>query len=81
MDTFLIVISIILCVIGALVSFMSKFIVRKMKIASSQVIKGIEDEKAIESLKEQKAIMKVKLVGAAIFIPGMIVLYIILKGI
>ncbi|NLF36708.1 MAG: hypothetical protein GX584_06110 [Clostridiaceae bacterium] len=81
MDTFLIVISIILCVIGALVSFMSKFIVRKMNIASSQVIKGIEDEKAIESLKEQKAIMKVKLVGAAIFIPGMIVLYIILKGI
>ena len=80
MDTFLIVISIILCVIGALVSFMSKFIVRKMNIASSQVIKGIEDEKAIESLKEQKAIMKVKLVGAAIFIPGMIVLYIILKG-
>lgn len=81
MDTFLIVISIILCVIGALVSFMSKFIVRKMNIASSQVIKGIEDEKAIESLKEQKAIMKVKLVGAEIFIPGMIVLYIILKGI
>ena len=81
MDTFLIVISIILCVIGALVSFMSRFIVRKMNIASSQVIKGIEDEKAIESLKEQKAIMKVKLVGAAIFIPGMIVLYIILKGI
>ncbi|HXK71679.1 MAG: hypothetical protein PHY13_08785 [Clostridia bacterium] len=80
MDTFLIVISIILCVIGALVSFMSRFIVRKMNIASSQVIKGIEDEKAIESLKEQKAIMKVKLVGAAIFIPGMIVLYIILKG-
>ncbi len=79
MDTFLIVISIIVCVIGALVSFMAKFLVKKMKLAYKQTIKGIDDEKNLESLKQQKAIMKVKLVGAAIFLPGMITLYIILK--
>ncbi len=79
MDTFLTVISILICVVGALVSFTAKFIVKKMKLTQRQVIKGIDDQKNLESLKEQKAIMKVKLIGAAIFLPGMIVLYLILK--
>ncbi|MBP7344585.1 MAG: hypothetical protein KA982_07660 [Clostridia bacterium] len=79
MDTFLTVISILICVVGALVSFTAKFIVKKMKLTQRQVIKGIDDQKNLESLKEQKAIMKVKLTGAAIFLPGMIVLYLILK--
>jgi len=79
MDTFLTVISILICVLGALVSFTAKFIVKKMKLTQRQVIKGIDDQKNLESLKEQKAIMKVKLIGAAIFLPGMIVLYLILK--
>ncbi|MDD4503106.1 MAG: hypothetical protein PHN87_08490 [Clostridia bacterium] len=79
MDTFLTVTSILICVVGALVSFTAKFIVKKMKLTQRQVIKGIDDQKNLESLKEQKAIMKVKLIGAAIFLPGMIVLYLILK--
>ena len=79
MYTFLIIISIVVCVIGALVSFTAKFIVKKMNLTEKQVIKGIDDQKSLESLKHQKAIMKVKLIGAAIFLPGMIALYIILK--
>jgi hypothetical protein len=61
MDTFLTVTSILICVVGALVSFTAKFIVKKMKLTQRQVIKGIDDQKNLESLKEQKAIMKVNL--------------------
>jgi len=79
MNTFLTVISITVCVIGAAVSFGAKYLVKKSNLAKKQVIKGIDDEKVVESLKEQKAVMIVKLIGAAIFLPGMIVLYILLK--
>ena len=80
MDTFLLVLSITLSVIGAGVSFLAKVIVKKMNLSERQSIKGIEDSKSLGSLKQQKAIMKVKLIGAGIFLPGMIMLYILLKS-
>jgi hypothetical protein len=79
METFFTVIGITLAAAGAVISLFAKFITGKLDIAKKQIIKGIEEGKPKEDLKLQKAILKVKLIGAAVFVPGMIILYIILK--
>lgn len=71
MELFLKILGLILMTAGAAIVFAAKPICKGMDLAKKQVIKLEADKGTIEKLKEQKAIMKIKLVGGAVFLPGM----------
>ncbi len=62
-----------------MITLFAKFIVKKTNFANKQKIKGIDDQENLDVLKEQKAQMIVKVIGFFVFLPGMIMLYLILK--
>jgi hypothetical protein len=74
MELFLKLAGIVLAVAGAVVVFAAKAIAKSRGMAQKQVINLDIEGEAMESLKLQKAIVKVKLIGGAIFLPGMLVI-------
>ena len=77
MDLLFKISAIILTLFGVVIVYGAKIIVKKFDLASKQVIKleGIEEEKEKE-LKELKALARVKVYGAIVFLPGMILILI-----
>ena len=74
MDLFLKIAGIVLAIAGAIVVFAAKPIVKSRNMAEKQVV-GLEiDGEALENLKLQKAIVKVKMIGGIIFLPGMLLI-------
>ncbi|HPJ22232.1 MAG TPA: hypothetical protein PLH18_07780 [Clostridia bacterium] len=74
MDLFLKIAGIVLAIAGAIVVFAAKPIVKARNMAEKQVV-GLEiDGEALENLKLQKAIVKVKMIGGIIFLPGMLLI-------
>mgnify|MGYP001499235459 CR=1 FL=1 len=74
MRIFLKVTVLILFAIGAFVVLLASKIESKYQMRNKETIKGSEqfEEKEIESLKKQKAVIRVKLYGLVFLIPGMI---------
>ncbi len=76
MDVLLKIAGMLIMTAGAVMVFAAKPVSKTMGLAEKQVIRLDADDETIEKLKEQKAIMKVKLVGGAVFLPGMaLILY------
>lgn len=79
MDLFLKILGIFLGVSGAVVVFTAKFIVKAYGMAEKQKMDLKADEETIEKLKFQKAIVKVKMIGGIIFLPGMLIILYVFK--
>lgn len=76
MDIFLKIVGILIMTLGAIIVFAAKPVSNFLKLAKKQNINLDADDETIEKLKEQKAIMKVKLVGGLVFLPGIaLILY------
>ncbi len=74
MDLFIKITGIVLAVAGAVVVFAAKAIAKSRSMAEKQVINLDLEDEALNNLKLQKAIVKIKLIGGAIFLPGMLVI-------
>jgi hypothetical protein len=66
------VIGLILVVLGLILSYTSKIIVKKYDLAQNQTVKFADEmsEQEIEEYKRNKAIAKVKMVGILLIMPG-----------
>ena len=65
---------IVLAIAGAVVVFFAKAIVKSRGMAEKQVVNLDLGQEALEDLKLQKAIVKVKVIGGIIFLPGMLLI-------
>ncbi|MBN1623526.1 MAG: hypothetical protein JW903_04085 [Clostridia bacterium] len=74
MDLLIKITGIVLAVAGAVVVFAAKAIAKSRGMVERQVINLDIEGEALESLKLQKAIVKVKMIGGAIFLPGMLII-------
>lgn len=74
MDLFLKLFGIVLAIAGAVIVFAAKAIAKSRNMAEKQVIDLDISGKALEELKLQKAMVKVKIIGGVIFLPGMLLI-------
>lgn len=74
MRIFFKVAALLLFAIGALVVLLAGKIENKYQLRNKENVKGSEqfEEKEIEGLKKQKAVIRVKMYGLIFLIPGMI---------
>lgn len=73
--------SIILIAIGAVVNYGSSIIVKRMDLAAKMKVKEAHELTAedLEKYKHQKAIVRVKIVGLLLLLPGVILALIAYK--
>ncbi|HBN86153.1 MAG TPA: hypothetical protein DDZ89_20200 [Clostridiales bacterium] len=66
--------AILLFVVGALIVFLAGKIENKYQLGNKETIKGSEnfEEKDVDSLKVQKAVIRVKLYGLIFLAPGLV---------
>ncbi|MBN2557658.1 MAG: hypothetical protein JXB33_02760 [Clostridia bacterium] len=74
MDLFLKIMGILLAVSGAGIVFAAKPIAKARGMAEKQVVNLRTDEETLQRLRMQKAIVKVKLAGSVVFLPGMLII-------
>ncbi|MCK5811506.1 MAG: hypothetical protein KAG94_01280 [Clostridiales bacterium] len=80
MDLLIKIFGFALIVVGALIVFFAKVIVKKTNLADKQKIKIEQiDEEKYKELQQYKAIALVKSIGAFIFFPGMILILIVFR--
>lgn len=61
-------------IVGAIVVFAAKPIAKAAKMEEKQTVNLETDEETLMRLKLQKAIVKVKIIGGIIFLPGMLII-------
>lgn len=78
MDIYLKVLGYAIVVLGFVIVIAAKPIIKKFDLASKQKvnIEGVAEEK-INELKEAKALAMVKVIGAIVFLPGMIIILLV----
>lgn len=71
------ILGITLALVGASVVYGAKYIVKKYDLARKEriIIQKLDDE-VLENLKIQKAVIRIKVIGGLIFLPGMILILI-----
>ena len=74
MDLFLKIAGIVLAIAGAVVVFAAKAIAKSRNLAEKQTVDLELEPEALQELKFQKAIVKVKIIGGLIFLPGMLLI-------
>ena len=74
MDIFIKAVGIILAVGGAVVVFGAKRIAKARGMAEKQIVNLETDQETLDKLKLQKALVKVKVIGGLIFLPGMLII-------
>ena len=81
MSIILKIIAAIIFIAGAAVVAFAKFFVRKYDLASKAVVKYAEElnEEELENMKMINAVLKVKLIGTLIALPGAVAVYILFR--
>lgn len=74
MDLFLKIAGIVLAIAGAVIVFAAKAISKSRGLADKQKVDLDIEGEALTELKLQKAVLKIKMIGGAIFLPGMLII-------
>lgn len=74
MDLLLKIFGGLIAIVGAIVVFAAKPIAKAAKMEEKQIVNLETDEETLTRLKLQKAIVKVKVIGGIIFLPGMLII-------
>lgn len=74
MEMFLKITGIVLAVAGAVIVFAAKRMAISRNMAENQVVNLDAGEEAMNELRLQKAVVKVKIIGGIVFLPGMLII-------
>jgi hypothetical protein len=81
MNTFMQVLGFVLMICGVVITYAARFIVDKYNLADKVNVQFKEEltEKEIEDYKQNSAMLKIKIIGALVCLPGVFILFWIFK--
>ena len=81
MDITLKVIAVVIFLLGVFVVYAAKFFVKRYNLAAKEVVKYAEElkEKELELMKMTGAVLKVKIIGTFIALPGAVLIFILFR--